>query len=186
MSLANLIRERRSIRKNNSLPVPQELIMTLLQRAEQLCPYEGEARWRYVYAGTREAKERLVDYMCAKLLENKMSKLIPAKLIASLKNRYIQVPAQLVVIAETDPDRVKNDEIYGTVCSIIQNLQLLGWERQLGMLWGTESLFQNDLFYNGIGLREGERFVGVFMIGYYDKAPRGRSRTPAERKWSVL
>lgn len=187
MSLANLIEERRSIRRRyKNLLVSQELVMALLQRAEQLCPYEGETRWRYVYAGTPEAQNQLVDYMFEEMLDTKMGRLMPGKLIESLKRRYIQVPATLIVIAETDPDSHKRDAIYGTVCSIMQNFQLLGWERQLGMLWNTESYLQNEIFFKRIGIRENERFVGLLHIGYFDKAPRGRSRTPAEQKWTIL
>lgn len=186
MSIASLIRERRSVRRYKSLPVSQELVMTLLQSAELLCPYEGGKRWRYVYVGKPEAREQLADYMTEKMVDTKLGRLMPAKLIERLKQRYARVPATLIVIAEMDPDSPKRDEIYGTVCSIMQNFQLLGWEQKIGMLWNTESYIQNELFFKRIGVRENERFVGLLNIGYFDKAPRSQSRTQAERKWTML
>jgi len=187
VNLEDLIRERRSIRRRyKNLHVSQELVKALLQRAEQLCPYEGEKRWRYVYVGTPEARNQLTDYMFEKMADTKMARLMPGKLIESLKKRYAEVPATLIIIAETDPDSHKRDEIYGTICSIMQNFQLLGWEQRLGMLWNTESYIQNELFFKRIGIREKERFVGLLHIGYFHKTPRGRSRTPAERKWTIL
>ncbi|MBP1990175.1 nitroreductase family protein [Paenibacillus eucommiae] len=185
MGLTELVRERRSIRKFNHLPVSQELVVELLEKATQLYHLEEAARWRYVYAGTPEARERLSDYMLEKMKENKLVKLVPDKMMGIIKKRFTEIPANLIVIAETDPDRRKSDENYAAVCSIMQIFQLLGWERGLGMLWDTERTIQNELFYQRIGVREGERFVGILHLGYFDKVPRGRGRTPAEKKWTV-
>ncbi|MBW7458039.1 nitroreductase family protein [Paenibacillus sepulcri] len=185
MSLSQLVRERRSIRKFNKLPVSQELIVELLEKATEL--YEpGEASsWRFIYAGTPESRQRLADYMISKMKENKLVKLVPNKMMDSIAKRLAEVPASLIVVAETDPDRRKNDEIYAGASSIMQIFQLLGWERGLGMLWDTERLIQNELFFSRIGIHEGERLVGILHMGYFDKAPKGRGRTAAEKKWTV-
>jgi len=186
MSLETLIRERRSIRKFNELPVSEDLVKTLLQKAEQLCPYDGEAQWRYVYAGTLEARERLSGYISEKIMESRIAKLALGKVIESYQKRFLAIPAYVIAIAKTDPDPVRNDEIYGTLCRILQNFQLLAWEQSLGMVWITEPVIQNELFYHRIGLQEGERFVGMLQIGYFDKVPKARARTPAERYWTDL
>ncbi|PWV99467.1 nitroreductase [Paenibacillus cellulosilyticus] len=184
MQLEQLIRERRSIRKYNNLPVSQDLIIKLLQQAERLCSYDGEARWRYVYVGTPEARERLADYMVEKLQDNKIVKLVLSKVTDALHKRVLEVPASLIVIAKTDSNPIIHDQTYGAVCRIMQNLQLLGWEERIGMVWITDPMIQNERFYKRIGLQEGERFVGIVQMGYFDKAPKGRSRTPAERNWT--
>lgn len=184
MSLAQLIRERRSIRKFSPLPVSQDLVMTLLQKAEQLCPYDGEARWRYLYAGTPEARERLADYMIEGAMDNKFARLALGMLADSFRKRVVDAQANVIVMARTDADPVVNDEIYGTVCRILQNFQLLGWEQRLGMVWITEPAIQNERFFKRIGLQDGERFVGLLQIGYFDKVPKGRARTPAEKYWT--
>jgi Nitroreductase len=184
MSLEQLIRERRSIRKFNGMPVPQDLVKRLLHKAEQLCSYDGEARWRYVYAGTPEARERLADYMIEKFQENKIVKLALGMLTESFHKRFVEVPANLIVFAKTDSDPIIHESSYGTVCRIMQNFQLLGWEERLGMVWITEPAIQSELFFKRVGLQEDERFVGILQIGYFDKAPKGRARTAAERSWT--
>ncbi|SDZ60001.1 Nitroreductase [Evansella caseinilytica] len=188
MHLEQLIRERRTIRKFNGIPVSENLVMQLMLKAEQLCPYEGEARWRYVYAGTPEAREKLADYLSEKIMGNKMTKLALGKLVESFHKRFMEVPANVIAIAKTDPVPGKNAEAYGRLCRILQNFQLLAWEQQLGMVWKTEPapVLQNEQFYNRIGLNEDERFVGLLQIGYFDKAPKGRTRTPAERRWTAM
>jgi len=184
MSWEKTIRERRSIRKFNSDPVTEEQIAALFREAEGLCPYDGQARWRYLYAGTEEARRRLADYLLEKVLDSKMARLVPGKLIEVYRKRFMEAQANVVVIAEKDDDPLKHDENYGTVCRILQNAQLLGWKRKLGMIWVTESYIQNETFFARIGLQASERFVGVLQIGYFDKTPKGKSRTPAERFWT--
>lgn len=185
LSLETLIRGRRTIRKFNDKPVPQELVVQLLQKAEQLCDYDGEVRWRYLYAGTQAERERLADYISARAMENRMARITLGPVIQSFRQRLVKVPANLIAIAKTDSDPIKKDEAYGTLCRILQNFQLLAWEQQLGMTWITsQPIIQNPVFFHRIGLQADERFVGMMHIGYFDRTPRGQVRTPADRYWT--
>ncbi|WP_179198662.1 MULTISPECIES: hypothetical protein [Paenibacillus] len=58
LSLAELIRERTSIRKCNSAPVDQKLVVELLRKANRLQPFGEAGSWRVVYVGTSEARIR--------------------------------------------------------------------------------------------------------------------------------
>nr|WP_301290380.1 nitroreductase [Paenibacillus sp. 1781tsa1] len=184
--MAELIRARRSIRKCNSTPVDQELVVELLRKANRLQPFGETRSWRVVYAGTPEARKRLVDCMLEQMSQSKIGKLIPGKLLDVFKKRFTDIPAHVIVMSTVGPDRLTNDRNYAAACGMMQCFQLMGWEHGLGMLWDTESMIQHEGFFKGIGLREDERFVGILHIGYFDKAPRSRKRTPAEQKWTVL
>ncbi|WP_255314211.1 nitroreductase [Bacillus sp. FJAT-26390] len=186
LNLTQLIRERRSIRKCNSKPVEQELVVELLSSAARLQPSIDTGSWRVVYSGTPEANKRLVDYMFAQISQSKLGKLIPGKLADVFKKRFTDIPGHVIVMSTVGPDRLSDDRNYSAVCAMMQSFQLLGWERGLGMLWDTESMIQHEGFFKGIGLREDERFVGILHLGYYDKAPKSRKRTPAEQKWTVF
>lgn len=186
MNLTELIRERRSIRKCNSRPVEQELVVELLSSAARLQPSIETESWRVVYAGTPEANKRLVDYMLAPMTQSKLGKLIPGKLLDVLLKRFTDIPAHVIVMSTAGPDRLTNDRNYSAVCGMMQSFQLLGWERGLGMVWDTESMIQHEGFFKGIGLHEDERFVGILHLGYFDKVPRSRKRTPAEQKWNLF
>jgi nitroreductase len=188
MSLEQLIRERRTIRKFNASPVSQKLVMELLLKAEQLCLYEGEARWRYVYAGTPEAREKLASYVSEKIMDSKMARLTLNKLMKSFHKRFMEAPANIIAVVKTDPDPIKKKEAYGTLCRILQNFQLLAWEQRLGMVWitGPAPFIQSEQFHKRIGLQKDEQFVGLLQIGYFDKVPKGRTRTHAERLWTAI
>lgn len=44
----------------------------------------------------------------------------------------------------------------------------------------------NPLFIEGIGLTRGQRIVGILHIGYFDKAPEGKARTPITEKMEII
>jgi len=186
LNIPQSIRERRTIRRFNTTPVPPELVVSLLNDAVNLYEVKGTPRWRSLFAGMPESRQRLVESMMTKMKENRFVKLMPSKMIDFFIKRVTEIPAHLIFIAESASDRRQSDENFAAVCSVMQNFQLLGWERGLGALWDTDPMFQSESFLAEIGLQEGERFAGILHIGYFDKAPRARRRTPAEQKWTVI
>lgn len=186
MNIMKTIRERRSIRKFNSIPVDQELVIDLLYAARQLYPSREEVVFRSVYAGTADAKERLASSMLEPLVKNRLVKWLPEKVRDFVRKRVTDIPGHLIIIASTDADRRKSDMNYAAVCGIMQNFQLLAWQHRLGTLWDTEPMMQSKELFDLLKLQPNERLVGIFHLGYFDKAPRGRARTQAEKKWTIL
>jgi len=188
MIMSKTIRERRSIRRFNPRPVAQELIDSLLNQAAQLYRAEGEgaSHWRSICYRTPEARHRLADSMIAKIKGSTLGKLLPGKMIDLIKKQATDTPAHLVFIAESGSTQRQSDENYAAVCSIMQNVQLLGWEMGLGMLWYTDPMLNSATFDREIGLRDGERFAGILSMGFFEKVPRARKRTPAEQKWTAI
>lgn len=186
MNFVKTIRERRSIRKFNSIPVDQELVIELLYAARQLYPSTEEVAFRSVYAGTADSKERLAVSMLEPLVKNRLVKWLPEKVRDFVRKRVTAIPGHLIIIASTDADRRKRDMNYAAVCGIMQNFQLLAWQRRLGTLWDTEPMMQSKELFELLKLQPNERLVGIFHLGYFDKTPRARARTQAEKKWSVL
>ncbi|MFC3800879.1 nitroreductase family protein [Cohnella sp. GCM10012308] len=188
MNMSRTIRERRSIRRYSARPVTQEMIESLLNQAARLYQAEGEgaSHWRSICYSTPEARHRLADSMIAKMKGSTLGKLLPGKMLDLMKKQVTETPAQLVFIAESGSTQRQSDENYAAACSIMQNVQLLGWELGLGMLWYTDPMLNSAAFEREIGLGEGERFAGILSIGFYEKVPRARKRTPAEHKWTAI
>lgn len=180
------IRERRTIRRFKSMPVAQEQIISLLNEAAGLYETEGTPSWRCIYYNSLESRQRLAGSMLAKIKESRFGKFIPDKMTDFYSKQATEIPAHLVFITESANTRQQSDENYSAVCSIMQNFQLLGWEQGLGMLWYTDPLIMSETFFKEIGLQNGERFAGILSIGYFDKVPRARKRTPAEQKWTMI
>lgn len=184
MDFSKIIKERRTIRKFKSSPVPQQLMLTLLEQAAILGSTEGSQHWRCMYYDSKEARMRLAESMFAKVTDSRFGKFIPSKMTEFFTKSVLNTPALLVFIAASGENQRQSDENYAVVCSIMQNFQLLGWEAGLGMLWYTDPLLNNPSFFKEIGLRPGERFAGILNIGYFDRVPKARNRTPAEQNWT--
>ena len=185
-NVSGTIRERRTIRRFSDKPVKQETIVSLLNEAAGLYEAEGTPHWRCLYALTPESRDELAECMIAKVKGSNLAKLLPAKMTDLLKKQIMNTPAHIIFIAEAADTQQQRDVNYAAVCSIMQNVQLLGWEQGLGMLWYTDPMIHSESFYEKIGLREGERFAGILEIGYFEKVPMARKRKPAERSWTTI
>lgn len=186
MDFMKTIPERRSIRRFHSSPVDQELVFALLREAQQLYPSGEAAAFRCVYAGTADSRERLAACMLEPLVKNRLVKWLPEKVRDFVRKRVTDIPGHLAVIARNDPDGRKSDMNYAAVCGIMQNFQLVAWQRQLGVLWDTETIMQSKALFDLFKMNPDERLVGIFHLGYFDKVPKARARTRAEKKWTVL
>lgn len=186
MDVSKTIRERRTIRRFSAKPVVQEQMVAILKEAAGLYEAEGTPHWRCLYFHSPAAREQLADSMIAKIKESSIGRLLPGKMTDYIKKQATAVSAHVVFIAEAAETRHQRDINYAAVCSVMQNVQLLGWEQGLGMVWYTDPMIHSDVFFKTIGLREGEQFAGILEIGYVEKIPKARKRTPAEQNWSVI
>lgn len=187
MNLGKIIKERRSIRKFSPSPVDQKLVLELLHSARLLYPSREAAAFRCVYAGTVDSRERLAACMLEPLVKkNRLVKWLPEKVRDFIRKRVTDIPGHLIIIAGSVEDGRKSDINYAAVCGIMQNFQLLAWQRQLGTLWDTEPMMQSKELFNLLKMNPHERLVGIFHLGYFDKIPKARVRTRAEKKWTAL
>ncbi|MEK8126570.1 nitroreductase [Paenibacillus filicis] len=186
MSIAATIRERRSIRQFKEDPVPAELIIQWLNDAVWAPNHGLREPWRFIVAERAEARETLADLMVDSLSHLKLVKLIPGKIKQVMKAKISRIPAHLIVVMKVDKDEHKRDEDYAAASCLIQNFQLLAWEQGVGMIWSTTEYIRSPLFCDGVGVRPDERVVGVLHMGYFDKVPKPRPRTPAEQKLTIL
>ncbi|WP_168121841.1 nitroreductase family protein [Paenibacillus sp. HB172176] len=186
MDFSKVIMERRSIRKYKATTVPPDVIVNLLHQAVNLLEMEEKAQWRCILYSTPESRKRLSECMLSKVTDSALGRLIPGKMIDFLVKQINNTPTVAVFIAEAASDPRQGDANYAVVCSLMQNFQLLSWDAGLGMLWYTDKLLYTPAFFSEIGLKDGERFAGILNIGYFEKAPRARNRTPAEQKWTAV
>ncbi|MGG4143448.1 nitroreductase [Paenibacillus algorifonticola] len=186
MSIAVTIRERRSIRQFNDKPIATELLLQLLNDAVWAPNHGLREPWRFIAAERMEAKARLVDLMMESMSHLKRLKLMPGKMKQMMSQHYSKTPAFLIVVMKADKDAHKQEEDFAAVSCLIQNFQLLAWEQGIGMVWSTLECIHSPIFCEGLGVKPGERIVGILHMGYYDKIPKAKTRTPAEKKLTVL
>ncbi|MFC7320044.1 nitroreductase family protein [Halobacillus campisalis] len=179
--LVEVVKGRRSIKKFKSTPVDQELVVDLLNDAVWAPNHGVREPWRFMLF-MDEGKETIVDALQNECERGKLSTKNPDKLI----ERYRHIPAHLVVVMEESEKKKIWEEDFAATSALIQNLQLLGWEQGLGMIWKTNQYINSSSFCEDIGVKEGEKIVGIIHMGYPEEIPEAKERTKAEDKLTVI
>ncbi|MCM3761786.1 nitroreductase [Alkalihalobacillus oceani] len=174
--LAKLIRERRSIKNGyTDQAVLTELVKELLRDAVWAPNHGLREPWRFIYVPTEE-KEEFVE---------KLVKTFPAEMQENRRAYFSSPAAFLIVIMEEDPRQKQWDENFGAIGALIQNFQLLAWERQLGVVWKTNPHIYDPKVRQLLGVQPGEKIAGFLHLGYFDEIPKARARTTIEEKLTV-
>ncbi|MED1799185.1 ABC transporter substrate-binding protein [Brevibacillus porteri] len=95
--------------------------------------------------------------------------------------------AHLLIVIEADPRQKQFEDAFSAAAAFIQNLQLLAWERKVGVVWKTNDYNWHPKFLQAVGVKRGERVVGTLHLGYFsdNKVPRPKMRTPIRELLTV-
>ncbi|KEQ22769.1 nitroreductase family protein [Paenibacillus tyrfis] len=182
MELAQAIRERRTVLRFNDTPVPRQLLIDMLNDAVWAPNHGMREPWRFV-----EIKRETIEPMCRLIADwYQKNNRYTEEQIERWYETVIRVPAYLVVVAKKSDDLKIWEEDYAAVCCLIQNIQLLGWERGVGMVWATNDFIDCDEYREFLQIKSDEKIVGVLNMGFFDREPKPRPRTPAEKKLTSL
>ena len=179
-SIATVVKERRSIPTFINQAVEKELLIELLNDATWAPNHKHREPWQcklFIGNGRKTLVDAVLSSFSAEEREKRRN---------MLTERFMNTPAQIVVYMDEDPRQVQRDEDYAAVCAFIQNFQLLAWEHRLGTVWKTGGLIYNPEFMKAIGLTKGQRVVGILHVGYFDKVPEGKERTPITEKLEIV
>lgn len=175
-SIAEIIRERRSVKKGyTNKEVKKELVLDLLNDAIYAPTHGNRQPWRFIFVGQDQ-----LPYFA-----EKVSRTYPEESQENRRQYLMEPNAILVVIMEAPPLPKQWDENFGAVSSMIQNLWLLAWEKQLGMVWKTNPHIYNEKVKELLDVQEHEKIVGFIHLGYFDEIPADKGRVSAEEKFTV-
>ncbi|GAB6989319.1 nitroreductase family protein [Paenibacillus pini] len=175
--LARIIRERRSVKKGyTDQSVPKELVLELLNDAVYAPNHGLREPWRFIFVPA-ELKESFVEEMVQHY---------PEDMAENRRNYFSEPTAFLIVIMPEEERQKQRDEDYGAVGSMIQNFQLLAWERGLGVVWKTNVHIYDKRLHERLGLTDHERIAGYLHLGYFDEVPEGKPRIPVEEKFTIF
>ncbi|MCM3179345.1 nitroreductase family protein [Cytobacillus horneckiae] len=182
LSIDELIKSRRSIKKFKQDDVSIDEIVELLEVAKWAPNHKMTEPWRFLlYSG--EGKEKFIQAYCGSQALKDGS--LPDKAVK--KSEYFRsIPIHLVVVMPEDPRQKTWDEDYGAVSALIQNFQLAAWARGIGMIWRTNDWIYNPVFREAIGVKPGEKVVATLMIGYAEHVPEAKPRTTIREKLEII
>ncbi len=109
------------------------------------------------------------------------------KMCEGIRDFLLSIPHHALIYLERDQDKHKFEEDYAAVCAYIQNVQLLAWEKGVGVLWTTSPYLKDEKFIAQIGLDPSlHKPVAVLQMGYPNRIPAPKERTSMENKIQII
>ncbi|RWZ54963.1 nitroreductase [Halobacillus fulvus] len=189
MNVMEAMKNRRSIHEFEQENVQREVLQDIFSTASwapthrmkepwMIKVYEGAGREQYI-AKVLESYERegfFKGYGSEKT--NRMQE--------GIRSFLKTIPHHALIYMEKDESVLKYEEDYAAVCAFIQNAQLAGWEKGVGMLWMTSPYIHDPEFVEAIGLSDRYKVVGVLQMGYPKKVPAPKPRTHISQKLTFI
>lgn len=183
-NLDRLIRERRAVFTPmfSGEPIPAELVRKLLENAHWAPSHKRTEPWRFhVYRGA--AKQRLAD-----LLAQAYTNITPTEQFSETardkpRGNVQRADTVIVIGMQRDPkESVPEWEEIAAMGAAVQNLWLSATANGLAGYWGTPGT--RDELGRLLGLPEGQRCLGLFLLGWPSSPPPAGTRSPLEDKIS--
>jgi nitroreductase len=168
------IRERRTVNQFTGENVPVPLLMELLDAAVWAPFHSRKEPWRFLMF-VEEGRKQFSDAVLATYPADKRE-----QYGERVEQAYCsEVPVHLLVLIDEEPRWKEWEEALCAASALIQNLQLLAWERDIGVVWKTNDYNWSPVFREAVGVKPGQKVVGTLHMGYFDKtkARRPRPRT---------
>jgi len=197
--LLKIIRERRSIRKYKSTPVPDELLMKILEAGRWAPSSENAQPWRFIVVKESETRKALgriagggssrrftAEFYSKKIFERfktledeEKRKRVIEKLTSGRVSAFLaEAPVVIVVCGKLDTWTPLHD------CSAaIQNMLLMAKAIGLGSCWVAAPVadIRDEMeLKEHLGVPDGWKIVSAVAVGYADEDPKPRPRYPLE------
>ena len=90
------------------------------------------------------------------------------------------------VIVPEDARQKERLEDYAAASMLIQNVQLLAWDRGIGSCWKTPGFLDNPKFREALGVKQGERIISMLQVGYFDEMPKPKARKSVDELITIF
>lgn len=175
MELSKAMKERRSIRKFKSDPVPRELLERLVKEALWAPSAMNTQSWRFfVLTGAKRDELVAVAGKCLDQLDQRLKVLFKENM-RTLVHGYFKdlggAPAVVVALAKVPEMEGYMDGSYQSVAAAFYNFLLLAHEAGLGTCWMTGPLWVENDILDFLGHREGWRLLALTPVGWPDQTP---------------
>ena len=174
-----LIKSRRSLRRYQDKPVPEQLLKDLLEAAIWAPSAHNRQPWRFAVVQAQAQKEHLAKAMGARLRHDLEADNVPEEVISKdVARSYDRITSAPILImlcmsmvdmdVYPDEKRSRNEEIMAIQSTAMagQNLLLMAHAHGLGACWMCAPLFCPDVVQKALGLPDDWQPQGLITLGY--------------------
>jgi nitroreductase len=163
MSVLDIIRKRRSVRKYKGDPIPEDVFLRVMEAARLAPSGKNNQPWKFIIVHDEEMRN---------------------KLAAASRNQTFMAKAPITIVACGYPERsyLKQGNYMKSwsidVACAIDHLMLQATEEGLGTCW--IGAFEEKDVKALLGIPEDVRVLALTPLGYPDEEPPSRGRMPLE------
>ena len=178
LSVREAIIARRSIKAFNGQRVSKEDLLEIINDAVWAPNHGNREPWRLVVAcddNLAEVHTILRDVTIPKWQE------LSAEELDKQMLKFTTPGAYIFVVMPEDRRQKERLEDFAAASSLLQNMQLLGWDKGIGSCWKTPPFIENPVFNEKLGVETGERVIAMLQLGYFNETPKGKARKTADQ-----
>ena len=175
-----IIRARKSVypREYIDKPIPKEIITELLENANHAPTHRLTEPWRFKVF-QNDAKDKLGDFI-ADVYKREAVNFNESK-YDKIKTNMASAGAVLAIVLHRDPEeRIPEWEEIASVGCAIQNIWIACEQYELGGYWSSPKWA--EFLGEHCELKENEKCLGFFYLGYYPTNDRILKKKPIEEK----
>ncbi|EMG29337.1 nitroreductase [Listeria fleischmannii 1991] len=172
-SIAEIIQSRRSIKKATEEPISKETVLHLIEIAS-FAPFHSKVEpWEVYMMSTGAQKEKYVEAVVKANCEKQEEE---QKIRESTMAKIGTAPITLIITSKIVGNEKKDFEAIAATSAFIQNLQLLGWEENIGMIWRTNKYIFSPLFCEALGIPSDEKIIGTLHLTRFTEVKEAKTR----------
>jgi Nitroreductase len=160
MKLMDRSIEPQSSLQFNNHPVPQALILELLNHAVWAPNHRLREPWRFIYVGENSRDE-----------------------LAFIRTK---APGHLIITMKNESSTHKQDENLAAIFCLIQNFKLLAWDKKLGVRVSFYEWMFDQRHCQKLGVTDKERIAAVLELGFIHEWQDAVPKPAATLNWSLL
>lgn len=175
--------ERRSIKLFNGQPVAKEVLVEMVEDAVYAPNHGNREPWRLIL-GVEDSFQKVLELLRDTTIP-KWQELSEEELNKQMAKFSLAGGVMFVIVKEDRRQKERLEDFAAASC-LIQNLQLLAWDRGIGTCWKTPPFIEAPAFNEKLGVQPGERIIGMLQFGYYDEAPKAKARKSADEIMTIF
>jgi F420 biosynthesis protein FbiB-like protein len=181
------IRERRSIRKYQQKPVPQEIVEEILSAAQWAPSAHNAQPWRFIVLGESSVKRELAEAMAQSWAVDmvKEGAVIDAEMLRVRVERFVTAPVLILACLTMDcmnkfPDekrqKIERDLAMQSFGASLENMLLATYSKGLGACWFCAPGFCKETVRKALKIPDEIEPQVLVAIGYPTEKPTAPPR----------
>ncbi len=182
MSIKDLLKQRRSIRKYTSQPIPDTLVLEALEAAGWAPSAHNAQPWRFIVVSDLAVKRVLAEAMAVAWVSDcaKDGVMVEQSQIDFSIHRFSKAPVLVVACLTLEGMRRYSDEkgmsaerdlAVQSLGAAIENLLLSASGNGLGACWFSAPMFCKEAVRKVLSVPEAVEPQAIILMGYPDEKP---------------